>query len=80
MGKLIDKIKKQPLEKKLLFGGMLLWLYPFIESIIIGATGFYDLSIVATTLIIIGGLPLVYFFYKFVRQVIYWISLLFKKK
>lgn len=80
MKKLIRKIKEQPLEKKLLFGGMLLWLYPFIESIVIGATGMYDLSILALVLLGIGGLPLLYFLYNYIRQVIYWISLLFKKK
>ena len=88
MKKLIEKFKKLPLLKKLLFGNIFLWLYPFIESMIVGASGFADLSIFAIVLLSIGGVIFAYLFIKgLVIPVGYWIYLggkwvinLFKKK
>ena len=88
MKKLIEKFKSQPLALKLIGGTMLLWAYPFIESFIVGAGGFGDLSIVALILLILGGLIFLFLAVKFfIMPVGYWIGLggkwvinLFKKK
>jgi hypothetical protein len=79
MKKILKKIKDQPLPKLLLGSTILLWIYPFIEAMIYGATGFYDLSIVALILLILGGTPILYFMYIFIKTIIHWISLLFKR-
>lgn len=65
MKKLINKFKNQPLPIKLIAGMFLSWLYPFIEGMIIGATGWSDLSIFAIILISIGMIPLAYMFIFF---------------
>ena len=88
MKKLIEKFKSQPLPIKLIGGSMLLWAEPFIESMVVGAGGFSDLSIVALILLGLGGLIFLFLFVKFfIMPVGYWIGLggkwvinLFKKK
>lgn len=79
--KLIEKFKEQPLSLKLILGIILTWIYPFIESMSIGARGFFDLSIFANILAFIGltifaYLGLTHFFIPIGK----WIGNLLKKK
>ena len=62
---MIEKFKQQPLPVKIGAGILATWIYPFIESVITGADGFYDLSIIAIILISIGLLGLLYSFIVF---------------
>jgi len=77
--KLLNKFKKQPFPVKMLAGIFLFWLYPFIESMIYGATGFYDLSIVAIILLSIGLIGFAYLaLITFFIPIGKWIGKLFK--
>lgn len=78
--KILDKIKQQPAPVKLLAGVFLFWVYPFIESMIVGAGGFYDLSILAIVLLFLGGIIFGYLaITTFFIPVGMWIGRLFKK-
>lgn len=77
--KLIEKFKEQPFPVKMLAIIFLSWIYPFIESMIVGATGFYDLSIVAIILLSIGLLGFGYLaLLTFFIPIGKWIGKLFK--
>ena len=90
MKKLINKIKSLSWTSPITLIGaaILLWAEPFIESMIVGAGGFLDLSIVALILLCLGGLIFLFIAVKFfIMPVGYWIYLggkwvinLFKKK
>lgn len=75
MKKLIEKFKSQPPPLK--YGAIigLLWLIPFVESIIVGYGGWYDLPIHTLILLGVGCLIFAIAFIKFfVIPVIYWIG------
>ena len=81
MKKLISKFKQQPLPIKVLAGTGLLWVVPFIESMIFGYTGWYDLPIHSLILLSLGCLIFGYGFLKlFIIPIGAWVINLFKKK
>ena len=77
--KLIEKFKDQPFPVKMLAIVFLSWAYPFIEAMITGAGGFYDLSIVAIILLSIGLIGFAYLAaITFFIPIGKWIGRLFK--
>ena len=81
MKKVKELFNKQPQPIKILAITALIWLCPFIESAIIQATGWYDLSLFSKILMGISAIPFGYMLWQYgIRVLIYWISqLIFKK-
>lgn len=81
MKKLIKKFKDQPLPIKILASIFILWVYPFIYSMMVGAGGWYDLDTLSLVLMGISIIPFAYMTWQFgIKVIIYWIGALFKKK
>ena len=84
MKKIIKSFKSQPLPLKLIVLGILLWVFPFIESGLVQAQGWDDLSIIAKAFLLLGSIPVFYLFIMYgIAPAIYWIGVLFginKKK
>lgn len=81
MKKLIENFKSLNLPLKVLVIVGLLWTVPFMESMIFGYQGWYDLPIHTIILIVLGSMGFAFLFFKlFIIPIGGWIINLFKKK
>lgn len=80
MKNLIEKFKQQPLPFKFIILVFVLWAYPFIESRVVGAQGFGDLSIISNIIMGISTIPIGFMVWAFlIKPISHWISRLVMK-